>query len=91
MSRRASYNEKCDDVHLVLLLTLESILGIRRLFLGFSNSFELSRKGFALASGEVYFSLLLINLGVPWLQFLLFDFDLVVERAGFVCRRCFQS
>ena len=56
--------------NLGFLLALKSTLGILRLFLGFSNGFELSRKGFALALGEIYFCLFLIDLDGPGLQLL---------------------
>ena len=80
-----------DGADLGFLLALKSILGILRLFLSFSNGFELSRKGFALALGEVYFRLLLIDLDGPGLQLLLLDLDLVMERTGLVCQWHFQS
>ena len=82
--------KKWDDTYLGLLLTTKSILGILCLFLCFSDGFELSRKGLALALSEIYFGLLLIDLDGPGLQLLLLDLDLVVKRTGFVCQGCLQ-
>lgn len=91
MSHHACSAEGRGSVHLGPLLTAKSSPGILRLFLGFSDGLEFSRKGFALAPSKVYCSLLLIDLDCPRLQLLLFDLNLVVERTSFVCRRYFQS
>ena len=89
MSYHECHAEKCGGTHFSLLLTLKPGLGVLRLFLGFSNSLELSREGFALAPSKVYCGLFLIALDCPGLQLLLFDLDLIVKGTSFVWKNHF--